>query len=230
MTPSIDPDDTAKAAAGRAAVELVASGAVIGVGTGSTVNAFIGALAASGRSLAGAVSSSEKTSARLRAIGIEVLPVADVERLQLYVDGADEIDPHGNMTKGGGGALTREKIVASMAERFVCIVDDTKLVPTLGGFPIPVEVVPMAETLVSRRAATLGGVGRIRMAGDEPCVTDNGQHIVDIAGLRIDDPAAFETELSGWPGVVTVGVFAHQRASLAIVGGADGEVRRVEFG
>jgi ribose 5-phosphate isomerase A len=217
-----------KALVGRAAVGYVSDGAVLGVGTGSTVNAFIDALGDSDVQPRGAVSSSEATSKRLADLGIEVLEPGDVDRLALYIDGADEIDPAGNMTKGGGAALTREKIVASMAATYLCVVDESKLVATLGRFPIPIEVVPMAETLVIERFAGLGGSGSVRRSSGAPLITDNGMHVVDVAGLTVTDPLAFEIEVSGWPGVVTAGVFARQRASLALVGAPDG-VRTIDY-
>ncbi len=206
----------------QAALAYVQPGQVLGVGTGSTVDLFIDALAASGIALAGAVSSSERSTQRLRAAGIRVLEAAEVERLGVYVDGADEIDPRGHMIKGGGAALTREKIVADLADRFVCIADDTKCVDVLGRFPLPVEVIPMAEAQLARRFARLGGQALVR-AG---CVTDNGQHILDVQGLRITDPLAFEAEVSQWPGVVTVGVFARHRARVALIGTPQGVVTR----
>jgi ribose 5-phosphate isomerase A len=223
----MDRDDL-KAMVGLAAIAYVPTDAVLGVGTGSTVNTFIDALAASDVRPTGAVSSSDATSARLRGIGITVIDPADVERLDLYIDGADEIDPLGNMTKGGGGALTREKIVASMSPRYLCLVDDSKLVPVLGGFPIPVEVIPMAAALVADRFAERGGVGRLRTDAGSPFVTDNNMHIIDVAGLTLDDPLGFELEVSGWPGVVTAGVFACQRASMSLVGTPDG-VRTIGY-
>jgi ribose 5-phosphate isomerase A len=227
VRPVVDPDDL-KAMVGLAAVAFVSDGEILGVGTGSTVGAFIDALAASGVRPSGAVSSSEATSARLAALGIPVVEPGEAMELGLYVDGADEIDPHGNMTKGGGAALTREKIVASMADRYLCIVDESKLVDRLGRFPIPVEVVPMADPLVIRRFAELGGVATVRLTHGSPVVTDNGMHIVDVAGLTIPDPLEFELEVSGWPGVVTAGVFARQRASIALVGTPEG-VRTIDY-
>ena len=207
----------------QAALAYVEPGSVLGVGTGSTVDLFIDALAASGIPLAGAVSSSERSSQRLQAAGIAVLDASSVERLGVYVDGADEIDPQGHMVKGGGAALTREKIVADLAERFVCIADGSKCVDVLGAFPLPVEVIPMAAAQLSRRFARLGGTAAVR-AG---CVTDNGQHILDVRGLRITDPLAFEAEVSQWPGVVTVGVFARHRARVALIGTAQGVQTRL---
>jgi ribose 5-phosphate isomerase A len=188
------------------------------VGTGSTVNHFIDALVAARVPLAGAVSSSEQTSTRLRAHGIVVLDAGAVERLALYVDGADEIDGRGCMVKGGGAALTREKIVADLAERFVCIVDASKRVEVLGRYPLPVEVIAMSVAQVTRRFAALGGQARLR-AG---VTTDNGHPLLDVHGLRIEDPLAMETEVNQWPGVVTVGIFARQRASLCLLGTPQG--------
>ncbi|MGA1325925.1 MAG: ribose-5-phosphate isomerase RpiA [Rubrivivax sp.] len=216
--------DELKAAVGRAALQYVVPGAVIGVGTGSTVNHFIDALAASGISVPAAVSSSSRSTERLRAHGIHVVEAETVERLSVYIDGADEIDPKGCMIKGGGGALTREKIVADLAERFVCIADESKCVPRLGGFALPVEVIPMAAAQVSRRFAAMGGRAVLR----EGARTDNGQPILDVHGLAIDDPLALEREVNQWPGVVTVGVFARHRAHVGLIGTVQG-VRTLVF-
>jgi ribose 5-phosphate isomerase A len=211
--------DELKALVGRAALEHVVRGAVIGVGTGSTVNHFIDALAAIKSQIAGAVSSSDKSTERLRAHGIRVLDAAEVERIPVYVDGADEIDPRGHMIKGGGAALTREKIVADLAERFVCIADESKRVDVLGRFPLPVEVIPMAVAQVTRRFAALyGGQARVR----DGVRTDNGLPLLDVHGLRITDPLAMETEVNQWPGVVTVGLFARHKASLCLIGTRSG--------
>src|SRR6185437_17134878 len=174
--------DELKRQVGLAAVEQVEAGSIVGVGTGSTVNCFIDALGAVRDRVAGAVSSSEASTARLRALGVRVLAAGDVERLGVYIDGADEIDHAGCMIKGGGGALTREKIVADLADRFVCIADESKLVDRLGRFPLPIEVVPMAVAQVSRRFVALGGDPRVR----EGFVTDNGGVIIDVHGLAID--------------------------------------------
>lgn len=216
--------DELKAQVGQAAVDFVPEGAVIGVGTGSTVNHFIDALARAGRAVAGAVSSSDASSQRLRAHGIPVLEACAVQRLPVYVDGADEIDARGFMIKGGGAALTREKIVADLAERFVCIADQSKLVPVLGAFPLPVEVIPMAVAQLVRRFATLGGSATLR----EGVRTDNGLPILDVRGLSITDPLAMEAQVSQWPGVVTVGIFARHRASVCLLGTPEG-VRRIDF-
>src|SRR5512138_1868185 len=213
--------DELKALVGRAALEHVVPGAVVGVGTGSTVNHFIDALATMRERIAGAVSSSDRSSERLRAHGIRVLDAGEVERIPVYVDGADEIDPHGCMIKGGGAALTREKIVADLAERFICIADESKRVEVLGRYPLPVEVIPMAVAQVARRfASAYGGRAKLR----EGVRTDNGQAILDVHGLSITDPLALETEVNQWPGVVTVGVFARHRASVCLLGTAQGVV------
>lgn len=216
--------DELKALVGRAALDFVPDGAIVGVGTGSTVNHFIDALATRRQHIAGAVSSSDKSTERLRAHGITVLEAAAVQRLPVYVDGADEIDGRGHMIKGGGAALTREKIVADLAERFVCIADESKLVPVLGGFALPVEVIAMAAAQVTRRFAALGGTATLRPG----VLTDNGHPILDVRGLQITDPLAMETEVNQWPGVVTVGIFARHRASLCLLGTAQG-VRRLDF-
>ena len=214
--------DELKALVGQAALAYVVPGEIVGVGTGSTVNKFIEALAGMKDQIRGAVSSSEASTARLLALGIAVFEANAVERLSVYIDGADEIDPRGHMVKGGGAALTREKIVAALSERFVCIVDESKRVPVLGAFPLPVEVIPMASAQIMRQFAALGGSATLRLRDGQPLVTDNGQHIVDVRGLQITDPLAFETTVSQWPGVVTVGVFAHQKAQVCLLGTASG--------
>lgn len=226
--------DEQKKVAGRAAIGFVTPGTIVGVGTGSTVAPFIAALGEMTDPVAGAVSSSERSTALLTELGIPVLDANDVERLALYVDGADEIDPRGHMIKGGGGALTREKIVASLADRFLCIADASKRVAVLGTFPLPVEVIPMAEAAIARRfaAGVLGTSGRARLRRNDdgtPFVTDNGQHILDVDGLRIADPLAMESTINSWPGVVTVGVFAHQRASTLLLGTTEG-LEEITFG
>ena len=217
--------DELKALVGRAALNHLVDGALVGVGTGSTVNCFIDALASVKERITGAVSSSERSSERLRAHGIRVLDANEVDALPVYIDGADEIDHAGCMIKGGGAALTREKIVADLAERFVCIADESKLVGRLGRFPLPVEVIPMAARLVARRLRALGGQPVLR----EGVVTDNGGHLIDVRGLVIDDPAALEREINQWPGVVTVGIFARNRASVCLLGTPQG-VRTLSFG
>ncbi|PPE68417.1 ribose-5-phosphate isomerase RpiA [Caldimonas thermodepolymerans] len=210
--------DELKALVGRAAIDYVVPGTVVGVGTGSTVNCFIDELARIKDRIAGAVSSSVKSTERLQALGIPVLDANEVERLPVYIDGADEIDHGGYMIKGGGAALTREKIVADIAERFICIADESKLVQTLGRFPLPVEVIPMARAQVARRLAALGGEPVWR----EGVVTDNGNVILDVRGLSITDPAALEAEINQWPGVVTCGIFARNKASVCLLGTAQG--------
>ena len=220
--------DELKTLVGQAALEYVVPGDVVGVGTGSTVNKFIDALGTMKNQIKGAVSSSEASTERLKALGIPVFEASDVGELSVYIDGADEIDGHGNMIKGGGAALTREKIVAAQSRQFVCIADESKLVQTLGKFPLPVEVIPMATQRVIRQFAAMGGTGVVRLKNGAPLVTDNGQHIVDVTGLKITDPLAFETQVSQWPGVVTVGVFAHQRAQVCLLGTASG-VKKLSF-
>ncbi|HEV2229751.1 MAG TPA: ribose-5-phosphate isomerase RpiA [Steroidobacteraceae bacterium] len=210
--------DAKKKRAAQAALELVGDESIIGVGTGSTVNLFIDGLARRPHRPRRAVSSSEASSARLAAAGIEVRDLNEVGELNLYIDGADEATAARHLIKGGGGALTREKIIAAAARRFVCIVDDTKLVATLGRFPLPVEVIPMARTLVARALGARGG----RPLWREGFVTDNGNHILDVHGLTITDPVALERELTQITGVVTVGLFAVRPADLLIVGTARG--------
>lgn len=210
--------DDLKRSVAQAALAYVPEGKVIGVGTGSTANFFIDGLAALKDRITGAVASSEASAARLRAYGIPLLDLNDVSDLPVYVDGADEVDGRLCMIKGGGAALTREKIVAAVAQRFVCICDASKRVDTLGRFPLPVEVIPMASAQVMRALAALGGQPRLR-AG---VVTDNGNHIIDVAGLVIRDPVAFEAQINNIVGVVTNGLFAMRGADVLLLGGADG--------
>lgn len=228
MTAAALNQDELKTLVGQAALRYVVPGEIVGVGTGSTVNKFIDALATIKDQIRGAVSSSEASTERLRAHGIEVFDANAVGELSVYVDGADEIDPHGNMVKGGGAALTREKIVAAQSRRFVCIADESKWVDVLGCFPLPVEVIPMATQRVIRQFAAMGGQAQVRLKNGAPLVTDNGQHILDVTGLQIADPLAFESTVNQWPGVVTVGVFAHQKASVCLLGTRDG-VKTIEF-
>ncbi len=223
MNENSDPAATAqlrKQRAARAALEHLRDGMILGVGTGSTVNVLIELLApqACPFRLRGAVSSSEASSARLRTHGIEVLDLNEIEHLPLYIDGADEATRTRELIKGGGAALTREKIVAAAAERFVCIIDDSKLVVRLGAFPLPVEVIPMARRYVARRLEQLGG----RPVWREGVVTDNGNHILDVHGLSLDDPCAFESAVDQIVGVVTVGLFARRPADLLIIGTGTG--------
>jgi ribose 5-phosphate isomerase A len=206
--------DQRKALVGRAALQYVVAGQPVGVGTGSTVNHFIDALATIKETVPGAVSSSVQSTQRLQEHGIRVLEACEVERLPVYIDGADEIDHSGSMIKGGGAALTREKIVADLADRFVCIADESKLVEVLGGFALPVEVIQMAAAQVARRFAALGGKAQLRPG----VLTDNGHPILDVSGLRLLDPLAAEIEINQWPGVVAVGLFARHRASLCLLG------------
>ena len=212
-----------KQAAAEAALGFLTDDTIIGVGTGSTVNFFIDALATQRDRLRGAVSSSEVSTARLRAAGIEVLDLNQSGDLELYVDGADEADRHGRLIKGGGGALTRETIVAAASRRFVCIVDGSKVVDVLGRFPLPVEVIPMARSYVARQLMKLGGQPVLR----EAFITDNGNPILDVHGLRILDPHALEATINGIAGVVTVGLFAQRAADIVLVGDAGG-VRRLK--
>jgi ribose 5-phosphate isomerase A len=196
----------------------VAAGQIIGVGTGSTANCFIDALATIKHHIKGAIASSDATQARLESHGIAVFDVNDVVSVPVYIDGADEIDPQGNMIKGGGAAHTREKVCASIAEQFVCIADESKMVAVLGAFPLPVEVIPLAREAVARHMSELGGQPVWRKKSDgAPLVTDNGCHILDVHGLHISEPLALEIELSMIPGVLTVGVFAQNPADLAFI-------------
>jgi ribose 5-phosphate isomerase A len=214
--------DELKQQVAAAALTQVPRGEIIGVGTGSTVNFFIDALAGIKDQIRGAVSSSERSTERMRSHGISVFDLNEVGQLSVYVDGADEIDASGAMIKGGGGALTREKIIAEAAERFICIVDQSKLVPVLGKFPLPVEVVPMARELVARRLRALGGDPRERSG----YITDNGNLILDVHGLQISQPRDFESRVNQIPGVVTVGLFALRGANVALVGTPSGVERR----
>jgi ribose 5-phosphate isomerase A len=216
--------DELKSLVGQAALEYVLPGSVVGVGTGSTVDKFIGALATMKDRIAGAVSSSAASTARLQGLGIRVFDANEVERIPVYIDGADEIDPRGFMIKGGGAALTREKIVADLAERFVCIADESKRVDVLGRFALPVEVIAMAREQVARRFRALGGRPVLRKG----VITDNGHPLLDVHGLAITDPLAMETEINQWPGVVAVGIFARHRARVCLLGTPAG-VQRLLF-
>jgi ribose 5-phosphate isomerase A len=210
--------DDKKRQAAAAAVTQVEAGMSLGVGTGSTVNFFIDALAERARQLTLVVSSSKESTRRLESFGIEVSELASAGQLDLYVDGADEATKHLHLIKGGGGALTREKILASASRTFVCIVDDSKLVGSLGQFPLPVEVIPMAQSFVSRRLIQAGGQPILRTG----FVTEDGNHIVDVHNLSIPNPLEVENRLNQIPGVVTVGLFAHRRADILLVSGDDG--------
>jgi ribose 5-phosphate isomerase A len=216
----------AKRLAAEKAIEFVEDGMVVGVGTGSTVAYFIDALGRMRDRIAGAVSSSEQSTHRLRALGIEVLDLNSTGPLPLYVDGADECDPHKRLIKGGGAALTREKIIAEASERFICIVDPGKQVDVLGRFPLPVEVVPMARSLVARRILEMTGgqpVWRLD-SGERGVVTDNGNAVLDVHGLSITDPCELESRINQIPGVVAVGLFARRAADVVIVGGEPARV------
>jgi ribose 5-phosphate isomerase A len=222
--------DELKQAVARAAIEYVVDGEIIGVGTGSTANFFIDELGKIKHRIKGAVASSEATAARLAGHGITVYDMNDVTAISVYVDGADEITDTGAMIKGGGAALTREKIVASVSGKFVCIADGSKLVPVLGAFPLPVEVLPMAREAVMRKLGALGGQPKLRTkaGGSEPFITDNGGQIIDVAGLKITDPVALEIEINQVPGVIAVGLFAARGADVCLLGVADG-VKKLTF-
>ncbi|MDX8409223.1 MAG: ribose-5-phosphate isomerase RpiA [Mariprofundales bacterium] len=216
--------DEMKEKVAEAALAYVEADTIVGVGTGSTANKFIDALAAKKDAILGAVASSNATAERLTANGVRVVDLnqalCEVSSLAVYIDGADEFDPERCLTKGGGGALTREKIVAAAADRFVCIVDQSKQVQHLGAFPLPIEVIPMAEALITTAVRKLGGEPRLR----ENFITDNGNIIIDVHGLVITDGLALEDQLNALPGVVTNGIFAHQRATVILMATAEGVV------
>lgn len=220
--------DELKQAVARAAIEYVVEGEIIGVGTGSTANFFIDELAKIKHKIKGTVASSEATAMRLRDHGIAVFDLNNVSSMPVYIDGADEINHQGAMIKGGGAALTREKIVASVAKQFVCIADGSKLVDVLGKFALPVEVIPMATAVAMRKLADLGGKPTLRLKDGAPLLTDNGCYIVDVADLQINDPKKLEQEINNIVGVVTVGLFARQAANVCLLGTADG-VKKLEF-
>jgi len=222
--------DELKQAVARAAIEYVVDGEIIGVGTGSTANFFIDELAKIKHRIKGTVASSEATAARLAGHGIPVHDLNEVTEIAVYIDGADEITNAGAMIKGGGAALTREKIVASVSKQFVCIADGSKLVDVLGKFPLPVEVLPMAREAVSRQLAKLGGTPKLRLkAGtQEAFVTDNGGNILDVSGLAIADPVALEAQINQIVGVIAVGLFAARGANVCLLGTAEG-VRTLKF-
>ncbi|MBB1321634.1 MULTISPECIES: ribose-5-phosphate isomerase RpiA [Shewanella] len=210
--------DEMKKAAGWAALQYVKQGTIVGVGTGSTVNHFIDALATMKDDIEGAVSSSEASTKKLIELGIEVFDLNSVDLIDVYVDGADEINDRMDMIKGGGAALTREKIVAAVAKKFICIVDNTKQVPILGDFPLPVEVIPMARSYVARELVKLGGDPVYRQG----VVTDNGNVILDVYNMQILDPKVMETKINAIVGVVTNGLFANRGADVLLVGTPDG--------
>jgi ribose 5-phosphate isomerase A len=220
--------DEMKQAVARTAIDYVVNGEIIGVGTGSTANFFIDELGKIKDRIKGAVASSEATAERLRGHGIAVFDLNDVESLSVYVDGADEITLQGAMIKGGGAALTREKIVASVARQFVCIADGSKLVKMLGAFPLPVEVIPMAQAAVTRSLKALGGEPRLRVKDGKTVVTDNGCYIIDVHGLKIGDPVKAEAQINNIVGVVTVGLFAQRGANVGLLGTVDG-VKKMTF-
>ena len=224
--------------AARDEVLKLPAGQVLGIGTGSTANYFIDALAPHRGHFLGTVSSSNATTERLLKHGFKVLDPNEVDKLPAYVDGADEIDPAGHMIKGGGGALTREKIIASMAQQFICICDASKQVPILGNFSLPVEIIPVSRGIVTQELAKLGGKASLRVAKNtradlgqtpsEPFVTDNGAWILDVAGLQITNPLALETQINQIAGVITVGLFAKEKADILLVSNASG-VSRIAF-
>jgi ribose 5-phosphate isomerase A len=213
--------DDLKRAAAAAALDYVKPGEILGVGTGSTMDHFIALLGEQKIALAGAVSSSQRSAKALEKLGIKVLDLNDVTSLSVYIDGADEVDPDLALLKGGGGALTREKIVAAAAKKFVCIVDESKRVPVLGKFPLPVEVIPMSRSYVARELSRLGGTPKHRTG----FVTDNGNDILDVSGLQIKDPVAFEDAVRAIVGVVTVGLFARRRADVLLVASPTGVLK-----
>ncbi|PKG93360.1 ribose-5-phosphate isomerase RpiA [Paraglaciecola sp. MB-3u-78] len=210
--------DEKKKAAAQAALKYVKKDTIVGVGTGSTVNYFIDALAEVKHNIQGTVSSSDASTERLKAMGIEVFDLNSVDKFDIYVDGADEITQHKHMIKGGGAALTREKIVAAVAEKFICIIDDTKQVPMLGKFPLPVEVIPMARSYVAREILKLGGDPTYRQG----VVTDNGNVILDVYNLKILNPVELERQLNAIVGVVTNGLFALRGADIVLIGTNNG--------
>lgn len=220
--------DELKQAVAIAALDYVVAGEIVGVGTGSTANFFIDELAKIKHTIKGAVASSEATAARLRGHGITVFDLNQVTNMPVYIDGADEIDHNGAMIKGGGAALTREKIVASVAQKFICIADGSKLVQVLGKFALPVEVIPMAHIAVARQLTQLGGVATLRMKDGQPLITDNGNMILDVSGLQINKPRELEIQINNIVGVVTVGLFAKQGANVCLLGTAQG-VRSMAF-
>ncbi|MBB5391268.1 MULTISPECIES: ribose-5-phosphate isomerase RpiA [unclassified Herbaspirillum] len=220
--------DELKQAVAKAAIEYVVDSEIIGVGTGSTANFFIDELGKIKDRIKGAVASSEATAERLRSHGIKVFDLNDVDTMPVYIDGADEINAAGAMIKGGGAALTREKIVASVAQKFVCIADGSKLVEVLGKFPLPVEVIPMSQAVVARKLGALGGEPRLRVKDGKPVVTDNGCYIIDVVGLSITEPADIEDKINNIVGVVTNGLFARQGANVCLLGTPEG-MKKLEF-
>lgn len=220
--------DELKQAVAHAAIRYVVDGEIVGVGTGSTANFFIDALGDIRHRIRGAVASSEVTAARLISRGVKVYDLNQVEQIPVYIDGADEIDHSGAMIKGGGGALTREKIVASVAEKFICIADQSKLVKVLGKYPLPIEVIPMATNSVMRSLRALGAEPVLRMREGAPYVTDNHGYILDLAGLQIHEPRELEQQINQLPGVISVGLFALRGAAVCLLGTEQG-VRTIEY-
>jgi len=220
--------DELKQAVAHAAIRYVVDGEIVGVGTGSTANFFIDALGDIRHRIKGAIASSEATAARLVSRGVTVFDLNHIEQIPIYIDGADEIDHSGAMIKGGGGALTREKIVASVAEKFICIADQSKLVKVLGKYPLPIEVIPMATHSVVRSLRAFGAEPLLRMHNGAPYVTDNHGYILDLAGLKIHEPKALEQEINQLPGVVSVGLFALKGAAVCLLGTEQG-VRTIEY-
>lgn len=220
--------DELKKEVAKAAIQYVVKNEIVGVGTGSTANFFIDELAKIKDTIKGAVASSEVTAKKLRDYGIPVFDLNDVTSLPVYIDGADEINAQGAMIKGGGAALTREKIVTSVAKQFICIADGSKLVDVLGKFPLPVEVIPMSYAAVARQLNALGGRAVLRLKDGQPLVTDNGAYILDMHDLKITDPVALETEINQIVGVVTVGLFARTGASVCLLGTEAG-VKMMQF-
>ena len=214
--------DELKQAVAQAALKYVVENEIVGVGTGSTANFFIDELAKIKHKIKGAVASSDATAARLRGHGIEVFDLNQVTSMPVYIDGADEITAQGAMIKGGGAALTREKIVASVAKQFICIADGSKLVDVLGKFPLPVEVIPMAQVVVARQLKAIGGDARLRVKDGVPVLTDNGNMIIDVHGLDITDPSLLEADINNIVGVVTVGLFARHGANVCLLGTTEG--------
>ncbi len=214
--------DELKQAVAQAAIQYVVENEIVGVGTGSTANFFIDELAKIKHKIKGAVASSDATAERLRGHGIKVFDLNEITSMPVYIDGADEITAQGAMIKGGGAALTREKIVASVAGKFICIADGSKLVATLGKFPLPVEVIPMGQAVVARQLNAIGGDARVRVKDGVPMLTDNGNVIIDVHGLQIKDPSTLEAEINNIVGVVTVGLFARHGANVCLLGTAEG--------
>lgn len=220
--------DELKKAVAQAAIQYVKENEIVGVGTGSTANFFIAELAKIKHKIKGAVASSEITASLLRGHGITVFDLNEVTSMSVYIDGADEITEQGAMIKGGGAALTREKIVASVAQQFICIADGSKLVKSLGKFPLPLEVIPMAQAVVIRKLNAIGGDARLRLKNGVPLMTDNGNIIIDVYGLQINDPIQLEMEINNIVGVVTVGLFARQGANICLLGTERG-VKTLQF-